>query len=190
MNRHPRPLELPVEADLARRDLLLLMELCAGKKVVEFGSGGSTLFLAHVAADVVSYDTHAGWSKKIAARIEKERKSWELAPVRLLTGPFPEKLPTGDVHFVDGKTELRPSWVHRWLTQRAAPVAIIHDSRRLLPLEQCKLLLKWPHTAWIDRIEFHAGGSNCVVVRLRGSPVKYENWNQTEPQNRRKIPFV
>jgi hypothetical protein len=125
----------------------------------------------------VSYDTDARW-------VELVRRQQPKASVILMSVSVPQEIPSADVYFIDGVEHLRAPWVHFVMERRLAPVIVVHDSRRSEPVRGLQHLLEWPHTAILDRVEYHAEGSNCLVITLRKEPVVYEDWNVTEPENR------
>lgn len=174
-------LALPLEADLSRADAALLARLCAGRRVVEFGSGGSTLLLARVAAYVASYDTDATWTELTRARLAEE-PAGSVCAVDLWTyGGVPDQLPAADVALVDGAPGLRPAWT-RALVERGVPLVLVHDSRGD-QVGPALAALGWPASLRVRSVELHAEGSHTTVVRC-GEPVAYEDWNQTEPEGR------
>ena len=162
-------------ADLSRADHQVLHRFCSGATVIEFGCGGSTLFLVQIAKSLTSYDTNQEWITLVKKQLPGTVNYCKTVPA---------VLPKADVHFVDGLASLRPAWVRRCLEQRAAKTIIVHDSRRTNPVAGLGCLLEWPLTAVIEKVEYHYLGSNCLVVTLRDKPVVYENWNVTEPKNR------
>jgi hypothetical protein len=175
------PSTCPTRADLSRADHRVLHELCSGADVVEFGCGGSTLFLSQIARTLLSFDTSAAWIervRKFAATGDGPR------PILNHCTGVPAQLPKADVYFVDGLLELRAPWVHACLDRRLARTIIVHDSRRASPVRELSGLLTWPRTAIIERVEYHYKDSNCVVITTRPAPLVYENWNETEPENR------
>ena len=174
------PQTCPIEADLSRADVVLLCTLCKDRRIIEFGSGGSTVLLARVATQIDSYETDAHWIKLVQDRLDRETA--KLCPINIhLTGQtVPKKVPRADVLFVDGVSNLRNMWVEAALQRRLfVHAVIVHDSRR--PLKQLQCLLEWPSTAHIHRITYHAQDSNCLIIALRKRPVQYKNWNLTEP---------
>lgn len=166
-------------ADLSRADLRVLSHFCSGANVVEFGVGGSTLFLEQIAQKLTSYETSQDWIALVQGKLVNSSR------VSLIQcANVPPNLPKADVYFIDGTGHLRPEWVHQCIDQRLARTIIVHDSRRLNPIGSLTWLITWPHTAIIEKVEYHFMESNCVVITLRDTPVVYENWNVTEPLNR------
>jgi hypothetical protein len=172
------PSTYPTSADLSRADLRVLHHFCKDTAVVEFGCGGSTLFLQKIAKTLTSYDTSQEWIDLVKGQLSGNRQEI------ILIDAVPPILPKADVHFVDGIDHLRPIWVRYCQEQRAAKVIIVHDSRRTYPVAGLGCLFEWPLTALIEKVEYHYMGSNCLVITLRQTPVAYEDWNVTEPVNR------
>lgn len=170
-------------ADLSWRDHEVLLQETEGRDVVEFGCGGSTEYLARFCKTLLSVDTDAGWLERAQRAVEALPQACPVRYQKVTT--VPETLPKGDVHFIDGRCDLRPLWTKRAIEQSAARTLLVHDTRRPEPLCRMGFLLKWPTTAWIERMEFEG---NMLVIRLRAKPVRYENWNLTEPQNRKVLP--
>jgi len=186
------PQRVAIEADLSRADVAVLHELCAGRTVVEFGCGGSTLLLARFSRIVLSYDHDVGWLERVA-RVARRRAQKGVRMSRIVLQHVPEgapppKLPRVDVLFVDGERNARHLWVERALRARVARVVVIHDSRRPSPLADCSSLITWPLTRRIDRVLYHYKNSNHVVVCLRDESVRYVDWNKAEP--RRRLPHL
>lgn len=166
----------PLEADLSRADVAVLHEFCSGKLVIEFGAGGSTKLLRRFAAGVITYETDPRW-----AAVTKKKVPG--ADVRRCSVGAPV-ISACDVLFIDGLRDSRHLWMHFAVAHRVAPIILAHDTRRPKPVSQFRVLLEWPHTAWIDSVHYHYRDSNILVVKLRSKPVKYENWNVTEPKGR------
>lgn len=187
--RHPQlppidPTRVPIEADLSRADVCVLHQLCAGKTVIEYGAGGSTLLLARFARVVLSYEQTLAWFEAVARVARRRRRRVPMAKLVLRHVPDcmpPADLPRVNVMFVDGQRDKRHHWVEAAIRRRLADVIVLHDSRaRKSPIAACSALLTWPHTLMIDRVSYHYRNSNHLVVWLRKKPVAYENWNRTE----------
>jgi len=69
---------------ITRADHLLL-----GKRVFEYGTGGSTLRFAKIATKVVSVEDHLGWMNEVQVRLEKEK----ISNVEIRLCPFDFKNP-------------------------------------------------------------------------------------------------
>lgn len=179
------PNTFPLEADLSRADVRVLHRLCAGKRVVEFGCGGSTVLLGMLAGHVTSYDTDPSWVKRTQRRLARERATTCDAVV--LCGPEPPAvLPVADVYFIDGHPPHRAAWIKAVIAHDAAPVIIVHDSRSEVMTEVSAAIVH-PFTLSLRTIVFHPDESNMMVITI-GKPVVRRNWNEEEPANR--LPFL
>ena len=180
------PDTFPLEADLSRADARLLVAYATGRRVVEVGAGGSTPLLAQVSKDLVSFEPEQRWRERVMARLARgERAGERHCRVWLREHDLPPvDAPRADVYFVDGPCHKRQAWVKAVAERNLAPVVLVHDSRRELPVAMLGCLLEWPLSARVDTLQLHAEGSNMLVVRLRREPVRYENWNETEPRYR------
>lgn len=183
------PDTFPLQADLSRADVRVLHVLCAGKRVVEVGCGGSTVLLAQFCAGVVSYDTSLDWIERARRRLLREPPETQAVVTAIHAyppGEIPQDLPEADVYFIDGICEDRPAWVQAVVARRLAPLVLHHDSRAdcMTALHQA---LTYPLTLSLRSIEYHVEGSNMLVLRC-GAPATYENWNETEPLHR--LPFL
>lgn len=183
------PATVPLEADLSRNDVRVLHQLCLGKTVVEFGTGGSTLLLARFSRVVLSYDHDADWINLVWRTVQR-RRAEGVRMSKIVLGHVPDcrppkKLPKVGAMFIDGRRDRRHFWVETAIRRNLAPVIILHDSRaKKSPIAACEALLTWPLTLRIDRIAYHYNNSNHVVIWLRDKPVVYENWNKTEKARR------
>lgn len=180
------PTTFPLEADLSRADVRLLHKLCAGKAVVEFGCGGSTILLAQFAERVRSYDTDSSWLERTQRRLDRDP---DHAPVELRQcqeGVVPDGLPPADVYFIDGWCPDRPKWVREVVLRGLTGLLIYHDSRSG-EMTTLASALVYPVTQCLRSVEYHVEDSNMVVLRC-GEGVKYVNWNEAEPENR--LPFL
>ena len=179
----------PICADLSRADWLLLYKLCCGKEVVEAGSGGSTLMIASVAASLVSYESNQAWFDLVVNRLSKQGRRCvtalyligETHPAKLTPPPTP-----ADVYFIDCYAAGRNRWLSWALQNRAARQIVLHDSRRESTLVSLEALYRCPDAFYIKTVEYHCDGSNMLVITPRQTPMRYENWNQAEPEYRRK----
>lgn len=176
-----------IDADLSRADLCVLHQLCVGKRVVEVGSGGSTLYLAQIAKSLLSFETDPRWYHDVCGQLDRRGHDPSIVQMLPSTGILPQ-LPSADVYFIDGvsRDRLRARWLWSVFEQRAASVALLHDSRRPHPTNEIpSQLFHWPNTAYLESVSFHHPDeqgrvSNMIVFRLRAKPVQYENWNHTE----------
>jgi SAM-dependent methyltransferase len=176
------PATFPLEADLSRADVRVLYSLCRNKSVVEFGCGGSTVLLANFAASVVSYDTSQDWIERTKYRLAQEKKHACRGIYWYSSVPAPSEMPRADVYFIDGVPDLRAQWVSAVIERRLAETIIIHDSRSQI-MDSIASCFTYPAVLSLRTLEYHADGSNLLVIRL-GQPVVYENWNLTETEAR------
>ena len=168
-----------IDADMSRADLKLLHRECADKRVLEFGAGGSTWYLAQVAARVDSFETDPGWHATVSrglSRYDQCPASVSLIPED--HDPAELSLPTADVAFVDGlsKHNLRARWVTMLATRRLVATILLHDSRREAPTNDLDIF-RWPLSAYVRSANFHEDNSNIIRIVLRVEPVTYTNWN-------------
>jgi len=172
------PKTVPIQGDLSRADVVELVRLCQGKRVVEFGMGGSTLILARCALSLDSYETDPHWHWLTAHRM-KQIKDKTCEPALVLGPDTPAGVPECDVIFVDGLSSKRDEWMRLWRSAREA--VVLHDSRVPGTWRSVVELLKDDESGtWVDGIDFHVNQSNLLVVRRRPGPAAYENWNLTE----------
>lgn len=177
------PQKVAIQGDLSRKDVVELYRLCAGKRVVEFGMGGSTLILAQCAKRLDSYESDPKWFDITEARIFQMGKP---ASVRLHDVgphcPLPDDIPECDVLFIDGFGPMRAQWISKFF--KKAKVIAIHDARRFQDVNKALSHLV-VFFSEIERIEFNVGDSNLMVVYRREVPLEYENWNETEADDNR-----
>lgn len=177
------PHTFPIEADLSRADVVELHRLCSGKDVVEFGAGGSTVLFSKCCKSVVSYEHDRRWLELTRRRLAREA----LTNAKLVTLPNwdpPKQLPKADVYFIDGRNTHRAKWANHVLQLQVTRVVAVHDSRRSDIMKGYGFLLQCPLMLHLDRIEFHPGNSNLLVIYPREESVAWENWNVTERENR------
>lgn len=175
----------PIEADLSRADVRVLHALCQGKRVVEFGCGGSTALLAAFASRVWSYDTDPAWIARTNARLDREPDRSHVT-VERCDETTPVTLPSADVYFIDGYVPLRPVWIHDVITRRLTKTIVVHDSRSSAMSDVGRVLV-YPLTLFVRSLEYHTDGSNMLIIRVDAA-VEYANWNEAEPENR--LPFL
>jgi hypothetical protein len=165
--------------------------LCRGKRVVEFGIGGSTIILHKVAKNVITYEHDQAWVDKIMPLLPG------YADVRLIDKAESAVVGLGspcDVLFDDGHSILRaPALLEFWPDVKEC--AILHDSR-MTYAGNCvkKFIDAWTpnerktelnpnmlpdnlYTGSLDTIHWNYLESNMVVLKKRSYVLKYENWN-------------
>jgi len=178
----PDPATYLIDADLSRADLRVLHAECWGKRVVEFGAGGSTLYLAQIATELVSYETDERWCALVRRELVVQGRHSQIVQKISCASKIPSELPQADVYFVDGvsKNQARARWVKRIISEGLSPVILIHDSRREHPTNELMDVFSWPSNAQISSAEFHVGDSNMLRISLRERPVQYVDWKKAE----------
>lgn len=182
------PKSVVIQGDLSRRDAEVLLELCQGKHVVEFGVGGSTLLIARVAKSLHSYDTSSEWLGRTAARIRKIESELSCIPEFTIVQAVADDIKECDVLFIDGRGDDRFKWLKFF---PKCNVLICHDSlgdtggcgptlyHVMAGLFQNRLCVEY-----LYRADFHYKDSNMAVVYRRPEPIKFQNWNLIETENR------
>lgn len=178
---------VPIYGDISRNDVRVLIELCTGKNVIEFGVGGSTLILAQVASKLTSYDTSQEWIDKTKKKLITKPSVKTCEPEFIHNPEIPNDIPECDVLFLDGEGYQRTGWLKHF---PKCKVVISHDCRGettdgptayhlIYPLFKNFELLQY-----VSRIEYAYLDSNMFVYYRREKPIVYENWNITETDNR------
>lgn len=182
------PKTVVIQGDLSRRDAEVLLELCQDKAVVEFGVGGSTLLIARVASSLRSYDTSSEWLGRTAARIRQIEPELSCIPEFTLVKDVADSIPECEVLFIDGRGDDRFKWLKFF---PRCNVLICHDSLGdtgghgpTLYHVMAELFKDRDCVEHLERADFHYKDSNMVVVYSRPEPIKYQNWNLTETENR------
>lgn len=182
------PLTVPIQGDLSRQDAVVLAELCQNKKVIEFGVGGSTLLIARVAKALESFDTDLGWLDRTRRRLDKLKPELTCLPQLRHTSGVPETIDDCDVLFIDGRGDDRFKWLKFF---PKCQTLICHDSLGdtggngpTLYHVMAELFRDRASLEYLDHASFHHQGSNMVVVHRRREPIRYQNWNLTELENR------
>jgi len=180
------PKTCTIQGDLSRQDVCVLVELCAGKRVVEMGMGGSTLILARCVSELYSYESDQYWLDLTKGRIkELQDQGFGTTPkIELTKATVPGSLPDHDILWLDGTMRDRANWVQHFAGKQST--LIMHDSRAhdvvkdmLVPvLASQDLVLA------ISSIELHYHDSNMIVVRFNDKPMRYINWNEVEKSGR------
>lgn len=186
------PYVCKIEGDLSRADVVVLTLLCRGKKVIEFGIGGSTILLSQIADKVITYEHDDFWIDKIKPKLgaNVEIRKLEKNP-EAIKGLGEEC----DVLFNDGWSLFRsPALLEFWPFIKEC--AILHDGRTNYAHNCVKALLDvWdknekseanpglpdnPYTGTLKKIDWNWLESNMVVLHKRNCQLKYENWKITE----------
>lgn len=191
-----RPETVPIDADLSRNDVRVLCRICDSYRVIEFGSGGSTLLFSRLAHSWISLESDFNWVELVTEAL-RERGHQRRCPVTLAhyVGTAPsmddviEAAGPGDaghianVAFIDGGD--RQKILGMCLRSRLAETIVVHDSRRPRTHAEIMRALSDPELQpWLNSVRFHEDASNLTVIRLRSQPVRYENWNEVETEGR------
>lgn len=163
--------------DLSAEDASVLAEFAYGNSVLEFGSGGSTQIFAQVADSVTSVETDPTWVEKTRKNVLclDDPKPVEFVPYDL----FKFDQPYG-VIFVDGVPNKRLQFAENaWKCLDGGGFMIFHDTRRFEYFKEAAWIIQL-FFAEIQRVEVNYRDSNMTVIRKRGEPLHYVNWNETE----------
>lgn len=171
--------------DLSKQDVSVLKRYAKGKKVLEFGCGGSTQIFSQIAGSVLSLETHKGWikvTKEIIAELGGE--SYE---IRFLNHVMDFKLTEKyDVIFVDGEWGKRLEFAEKaYPYLKEGGRILFHDTRRD---KDKKIVDIFYFSIKGDAsIYFNYSGSNITVIRKgkkgfneENRNLPYENWNEVE----------
>jgi len=184
MNIDPKTVK--IQGDLSRSDVINLCRLCDGKRVVEFGMGGSTLLLARCCATLDSYDTSEEWYNRITAKVSQiPNKTCE--PKLTLGEQVPEDIPSCDVLWIDGCDAHRGLWLEKFFDK--APLIIVHDGRRPWDVSQVFEVVR-PNFSRVKTLHINYDESNLLLIEKRLSPLEWENWNVTERDDNRANPWA
>ena len=173
--------------DLSKQDVSVLKRCAKGKKVLEFGCGGSTQIFSQIAGSVLSLETHKGWikvTKEIIAELGGE--SYE---IRFLNHVMDFKLTEKyDVIFVDGEWGKRLEFaIKAWPYLKEDGVMLFHDTRR----DKDKNIVSKFFISKIKEnlsLTFNYRNSNISVIKKgverkvneNNYDLPYENWNEVE----------
>lgn len=187
------PAKVEIQGDISRADVLVLVEICTNKNVIEFGVGGSTLILSRCAKSLLSYDTDEEWINRISKRLSKiDDKTCE--PVLKHTKALPKEIPTCDVLFIDGYGPHRSDWLINHFDK--CSIAICHDSLGdtgngpTLYHIMSELFKHRDLLEMLDTARFHYLNSNMVVIQKRETRITYTNWNVVEKDDNRKDHYI
>lgn len=178
-----------IQGDISRLDARVLIELCNDKNVIEFGCGGSTLLIARVAKSLHSFDTSREWIDRTINKLNTISSELSCDPQFTLIEDVAEDVAECDVLFLDGKGEDRYKWLKFF---KKCNIMICHDSLGdtaghgpALYHIMSDLFKDMESIELMDRAYFHYLDSNMVVIYRRSEPLKYNNWNIVEKDNRK-----
>ena len=169
-----------IQGDLSRADVIELVRLCRGKRVVEFGMGGSTLILARCAASLASYETDRRWLDRTWKRMKKITDTCSFS-LDMWSGQLVD---FGDALFVDGEAKHRATWLREYAGEFAT--VIVHDSRQPDDFSSAMQAMQ-SHFLQIESIDCHVNNSNLLVFHMRPEPLVYVNWNEAEKDDNRSM---
>lgn len=163
--------------DLSIADASVLADVSSDKRVLEFGSGGSTHIFAQTAQSVVSVETEQVW-------IDRTQENIQLLDDPALVTFVSYRLfncrSTYDVIFVDGVPDKRQRFAEdTWKFLAPGGVMMFHDTRRFEYFREAAWIMQL-HFAEVLTVEVNKDDSNLTLVYKRDRPLQYENWNYTE----------
>ena len=183
-----------IEGDLSRADVVALVLLCRGKRVVEFGLGGSTIILSQVAKSLVTYETKGEWVKRFSGKIT--------TPIKIIEERHDGASVKGlaedcDVIFIDGWAAMRWHFLLEFWSN-IKECAILHDTRAVYAANCVQKFFsaynppvkgKWglnPYLATLKSIDWNYLESNLCILNKRNVLLEHEDWKKTEAGNNRE----
>ena len=163
--------------DLSIADASVLADVSSGKRVLEFGSGGSTHIFAQTAQSVVSVETDPAWIDRTVSNLDL---LGEHAPVTFVPYYLFNCRSGYDVIFVDGVPDKRQRFAEdTWKFLSGDGVIIFHDTRRFEYFREVAWLMQLWYSE-IHTVEVNKNDSNLTLIYKRTRPLHYENWNLVE----------
>ena len=172
----------PFIGDLSTQDAAVLATMAKGRRVLEFGSGGSTQIFAEVSREIVSMETDGDWilrTQRNLARLEAKQPLIR-ARVRFMhysldalvgLGPF-------DMIFVDGESSRRHDFAAKAFAELGeGGIMAFHDSRTTERDVVLQVAL-W-NSEEVEAVHFHIAGSNVAAI-CKATMAPYQNWNLVE----------
>ncbi len=190
------PFITKIKGDLSKADIVILVQTCRNKHVVEYGVGASTILISQVAKSLISFDTDQNWINITKNNLKNIDKMCE--PKFILISKEETILPKYecDVLFDDGHSCLRSEFLKQYWLEHIKEKAILHDARTNYAVNIIKNMLSWydienyikerdiwvlnPYLGSLISIEWCPMESNMVILNKRSYILKYENWNITE----------
>lgn len=163
--------------DLSIQDANVLEHYSKDRRVLEFGSGGSTQIFAQRAKSIISVETDPVWICKTQDNLKLLSNS---TPVLFV--PYHSFTNEGqfDLIFVDGVPDKRLEFAQNaWRCLRPNGVMIFHDTRRFEYFKEAAWMLQ-TYFSEIGRVEINFQNSNMTVIQKRENPLFYVNWNVSE----------
>lgn len=171
---HPGIFASSVVGELSRADIHVLANLAKrSTRILEFGSGGSTLAFAQFAppgARIVSVETEPKWidmTREKLARVQRER-SVEFLPYAEWKSRLESQWAWFDLVFVDGLESERPRFAEEsWRMIQPGGVQAWHDCR-WTQIVQAALQHVANHFQEVDVMQIGAGmRSNVLTISKR-----------------------
>ena len=167
--------------DLSLEDSDLLANYARrSKKILEFGSGGSTQIFSQLCKNVISVETSSSWVDIVKKRL------YNISPDLLVT--FKNYSDTiyeaFDLIFVDGITEKRLEFsLKHWHCLNYGGKILFHDTRKPQHKDILKSFIIY-HIEEIDVINFNERASNNKESNItsikKRKKLKYVNWQEVE----------
>lgn len=159
--------------EISRADINVLIGWARkSPRILEFGSGGSTLLFAQFAppvAHIVSVDTKTEWHAKTQSKLDRlgmPSKRVHFLPYGMWRQPLGPR-PWFDFVFVDGQMEMRAEFARAaWPLLAPTGIMAFHDGR-------------WPNVAHmsfelalnsfleVGRVDVNVDGSNLIAIQKR-----------------------
>ena len=163
--------------DLSIEDAWSLADMAQGRRVLEFGSGGSTQIFAQVAKLVTSVETDPTW---IARTKDNLALLGEHAPVEFVPFDLFTCRAEYDVIFVDGVPDKRLEFAQAtWPCLSKGGSMIFHDTRRFEYFREAAWVMQL-HFSEISTVLINENDSNLTLIGKRDEPLHYVNWNDVE----------
>lgn len=184
--------------DLSLQDAdLLAMYGRKATRVLEHGSGGSTMILAQTAQQVISLEDNVSWNDVITQRLRNLNLDHKVTVLGHQLSTFINLIKEHkfDLVFVDGAAKDRVAFIQgTWNSITDGSYILIHDSRYYddkhitwrgtyrTDLVATEVLRRYPNQ--IGEVIFNAKASdgqksNITIIRKEIQPV-YENWQALE----------
>ena len=190
------PYVFPIKGDISRADAILMFTEANKRKgtIMEFGPGGSTIFLGASGNHVMSFEHDEGWIARVKANVSAYKKTLRQLNVDVhsinynigLGGQIFKYISSERpfLYLVDGITVSRKTVLEYLLEAgRQGDVILYHDSRtgghqRIIT----DLLYKYFNK--LESCYFNCGRSNTTKIVI-GEELDYVNWNNEERGNNR-----
>ena len=170
-------------------DAAVLATVARGKRVLEFGAGGSTQIFAQVAREVVTVESDSNWVEitrhNVARILERERRLAPPDPVGapglFLDANVDLAIPRGsyDVVFIDSLPVTRPQCARMSFDLLADGGCMVFHDTRVSCIREIVTTISGEFMMSVGAVMFDIHGSNLSSI-VRGRAPAYENWNEVE----------